>query len=130
MLLEELIRAGAVLATIDRDGRVRATDLLPILGFAGEDERELIKRQFLYRIVRAYVNGQTVHGDFVFGRALAEGCETSRDLGRLDLARRVTQVGGLILQRGETRARAAAGDLDFHVGMIAHVSLGPFLGED
>ena len=36
----------------------------------------------------------------------------------------------LVLQRGEADAGAAAGDLDLRAGVLAHVNLRPFLGED
>ena len=46
------------------------------------------------------------------------------------LDRSVGEIGCFVLQCGKTRARAAAGHLDFNIRMRTHVNLGPFLGEN
>ena len=73
---------------------------------------------------------QAIQRHFVFGRPFAKRFEARFNFLGLDFARGIRQVCGLIDQCRETSARPAAGHLDLHIRMLAHVNLGPFLGEN
>src|SRR5688572_14049418 len=72
VLLEELIGAGTVFATVKRDRGVRTTHLFPVFDATREDLADLIDGQFLDRVAIVDINGQTIQSNLVFGRATPE----------------------------------------------------------
>ena len=86
--------------------------------------------QFIYLVGRVGIHRKAVQRHGVFRRLGMKRFDAVANFRRFDWAGGVAEVGGLALKRGEARAGAAAGDLDFHVGVLTHVNLGPFLGEN
>ena len=119
---------GVVLPAEERDfsfeGRV---DLFPHRDVAalGPNLAQFLDGDFLDRIGRMRIDGERVVSDDEFLHVLAGDLLYLRLLLGLHFARGVADFGGVVLQRGDARARAAAVGVDEDVGLDLAIGFGP-----